>query len=74
MPRDLVGAPMILTGTVHVDASCVVLQVEGGTRWLLTGSATTSLTDGSTATVRGRPIPPPSGCPADRALAVRGVL
>lgn len=72
MPRDLVGPPLELTGTVHVGSGCVVLEVRGR-RWALTGPLAGSLTDGTTVTVRGRPTRVPAGCDADGALTVRSV-
>src|SRR4051812_22187990 len=35
-PRDLVGAPVVLTGTVEADGSCVILTAHGR-RWALVG-------------------------------------
>lgn len=72
MPRDLVGPPVTLTGTVHVEAGCVVLEVNGR-RWALFGRAAQALSDshGRTATVRGRPMRLPPGCDADQAIEVR---
>jgi hypothetical protein len=72
MPRDLVGPPVTLTGTVHVGTGCIVLDVRGR-RWALFGRAVQALTDGRTATVHGRPIRLPSGCDADQALDVRTI-
>jgi hypothetical protein len=72
MPRDLVGPPVTLTGTVHIEAGCVTLKVKGQ-RWALLGRAAQALTDGRTATVRGRPTRLPAGCEADQALNVRSV-
>jgi hypothetical protein len=72
MPRDLVGPPVELTGTIHVGSGCVVLDVRGR-RWALTGPFAGSVTDGTTVTVRGRPTRVPAGCDADYALSVRSV-
>jgi hypothetical protein len=71
-PRDLVGAPIVVTGTVEVTADCVTLTAKGR-RWALVGSAAARLTDGRTATVRGRPTAVPPGCDADSAIAVRRI-
>jgi hypothetical protein len=71
-PRDLVGAPIVVTGTVEVTAHCVTLTAKGR-RWALVGSATAGLTDGRTVTVRGRPATVPPGCDADFGIAVRQI-
>jgi hypothetical protein len=72
MPRDLVGPPLVLTGTVHVGSRCVVLEVRGH-RWALTGPLVATLADGATVTVRGRSTRLAAGCDAERALSVRSV-
>jgi hypothetical protein len=72
MPRDLVGPPVTLTGTVHVETGCIMLDVQGR-RWALYGRAAESLSDGRTATVRGRPMRLPPDCDADQALDIRTI-
>jgi hypothetical protein len=69
-PRDLVGAPVVLTGAVSRRRGCVVLEVRGR-RWALTGDAADRLPDGR-QTVRGRPVAVPVGCDADFGLLLRG--
>ncbi|MFI7599321.1 hypothetical protein [Actinoplanes sp. NPDC049681] len=71
-PRDLVGPPIVLAGTVDAAGSCVVL-VARGRRWALVGAPAGELTDGQTITVRGRPVAVPPGCEAEHGLAVRSV-
>jgi hypothetical protein len=71
-PQDLRGAPMTLSGTVRTSGGCVFLDTPSG-RWLLSGQPTTTLRDGATATVRGRPTAVPARCTASRALAVQRV-
>ena len=70
-PRDLAGAPVVLTGTVRREGGCVILDV-GSRRWVLTGAAARKLVDGQQVTVRGRPVTVPAGCDATLALALRG--
>ncbi|MDG6108262.1 hypothetical protein Daura_21625 [Dactylosporangium aurantiacum] len=69
-PQDLRGAPMTITGTVHTRPGCVILDA-GAARWALTGPLATTLRDGATVTVRGRPTAVPAGCGADHALDVQ---
>jgi hypothetical protein len=69
-PNDQVGAPIVLTGTVHTSGTCVTLTV-GAHRWALVGASTGALRQGQTVTVRGRPVALAAGCRADFALAVR---
>ncbi|MFB9363669.1 hypothetical protein [Actinoplanes nipponensis] len=69
--RDLVGAPLVLTGTVRVLDGCTVLEVDGR-RWALLGASVPSLPAGDRVTVRGRPARVPAGCPADAAVRLRG--
>jgi hypothetical protein len=69
-PRDLVGPPVVLTGTVHRGHDCVILEAHDH-RWALTGAGVTGLADGGHVTVRGRPIAVPAGCAADFGLALR---
>ena len=69
-PSDLVGAPVVLTGTISRDDGCVALDVSGR-RWALTGAPAVKLVDGQQVTVRGRPVAVPTGCDAAFALALR---
>lgn len=69
-PRDRVGPPVVLTGTVHRHDGCTILEARGH-RWALTGAATAQLADSATVTVRGRPVAVPAGCDADFGLALR---
>jgi hypothetical protein len=71
-PHDPRGAPMTLSGTVHVTAGCVMLDA-GTARWLLTGRIAATLQDGSTVTVQGRPAAVPAGCTAEHALDVQTI-
>lgn len=68
-PRDLVGAPMTVTGTVTVVGGCTVLDT-GAKRWALSGDRAGQLRAGDRVTVRGRPAAMPAGCRADGALQV----
>jgi hypothetical protein len=68
-PRDLLGAPMTITGTVTTAGGCAVLDT-GSRRWALLGEQTGRLRDGSRVTVRGRPGAVPAGCHADGALRI----
>jgi hypothetical protein len=70
-PRDLVGAPVVLTGVISHDNACVLLDT-GDRRWALTGTAVSGLAVGQHVTVRGRPVAVPVGCDAAFALALRG--
>jgi hypothetical protein len=70
--RDLVGAPIVLTGTVAVRGGCVLLDVDGRW-WALVGTPAAGLTDGHKVTVRGRPAPVPAGCAGTSALRVHAV-
>lgn len=72
-PRDQVGAPIVLTGTVSRQDNCVILDT-GTRRWALLGTKAATLTDGQRTRVRGRPAAVPSGCNAAFGLAVRSVL
>jgi hypothetical protein len=69
-PQDLRGAPMTITGTVHKQPNCVILDA-GAARWALTGPLATALHDGATVTVRGRPATVPAGCVVDHAIDVQ---
>lgn len=69
-PRDPIGPPVVLTGTVGRRHGCVVLTT-GGRRWALIGPAANRMADGQRVTVRGRPIAVPAGCMADFAVLLR---
>ena len=71
-PSDLVGAPVVLTGTVSRADGCVILDV-GGRRWALTGVSAARLADGQHVTVRGRPVAVPAGCDAAFAVSLRPI-
>jgi hypothetical protein len=71
-PQDLRGAPIVVSGLVHVGGGCVELDT-GTVTWLLGGPAAAALADGARVTVTGRPMPVPAGCHADRALTVQRI-
>jgi hypothetical protein len=71
-PRDLVGPPMTITGTVTTAGGCTILDT-GSQRWALLGDQNRRLRDGSRVTVRGRPAAAPAGCRANGALQVISV-
>lgn len=66
-PRDLRGAPLVLTGVVAVVDRWTVLDTPAG-RWALLDTA--GLRPGERVTVRGWPQGVPPECPASRALRV----
>jgi hypothetical protein len=68
-PRDLVGAPVTVTGTVTIVDGCTVLDA-GSRRWALLGEPAKGLRQGNRVTVRGRAEAAPAGCHADAALQV----
>jgi hypothetical protein len=68
-PRDLVGPPITIAGTVRIVGGCTLLDT-GSQRWALLGAEATQLRGGSRVTVRGRLARVPAGCQADRALEV----
>jgi hypothetical protein len=68
-PRDLRGAPAVVTGVVeHVDGWTCLVSPAG--RWALTGDAVAGLRPGDRVTVRGWLSGVPDGCPARYLLRV----
>lgn len=66
-PRDLRGAPLVLTGTIEDVDGWLILDTPAG-RWALLRTA--GLRPGEQVTVRGWPQGVPAACPSPAALRV----